>query len=237
MTPTLLALDTSTLLAGAALVTVEGTVVAERRARVTTHSEALLPMVRELLDGAGLAPSDLAAIACGAGPGSFTGLRIGLATAKGLCVATGAPLLLVSSLQSLARRAPVGVLAVAAIDAFKGEVYAGFYRRGSIDGAPEPEADESVLAPERLAALMAERAAREPVRLIGDVVGHWPVLAVPSTGGAVDASDQGPPDAADVGRLAALRFARGERDDLAAAVPSYVRPSEAELHAGRVEKP
>jgi tRNA threonylcarbamoyladenosine biosynthesis protein TsaB len=229
----ILALDTSTLLASVAVLDGDGRLRAARRARVTTHSEMLLALVEGALVDAGCDPRgrDLRAVACGAGPGSFTGLRIGLATAKGLCLALGLPLAMVSSLRALAARAPGEALAVGCIDAFKGEVYAGLFRGRDADGAPRPECDEMVLAPERLAALLAERVAAGPVRLVGEVVARWPVLAVPG----VDTSDPAPPDAAEVGRLAAPRLARGEHDDLAAAVPSYVRASEAELLRGRRE--
>jgi tRNA threonylcarbamoyladenosine biosynthesis protein TsaB len=220
----ILALDTSTLQASVALVSTEGALLGERRARVTTHSEALLGLVRDVLGAAGAGA--LTAVACGAGPGSFTGLRIGLATAKGLCLALERPLLLVSSLAALALRAPRGACIVPCIDAFKGEVYAGWYRRdGDEPSTLRAEAAEEVLPPERLAAALAERARREPVHLVGDVLGAWPALRV----AGVDVTDSGPPDAADVGRLAAVRLARGEQDDLGAAVPVYIRPSEAEL--------
>jgi tRNA threonylcarbamoyladenosine biosynthesis protein TsaB len=81
--PLLLALDTSTLQATAALLRGEE-VLGEVERRVTTHSERLLVAIDELLRAAGVAVGDLEAIACGRGPGSFTGLRIGMATAKGL---------------------------------------------------------------------------------------------------------------------------------------------------------
>lgn len=235
----LLALDTATLTASVALLDGAGRTVAARRDRVTTHSERLLALVDAVLAEGGVRPGALDAIACGAGPGSFTGLRIGLATAKGLCLATGRPLVLVSSLAALAARAPAGALAVGAIDAFKGEVYAGFYRIGD-GGEPigDPETDEPeeiVLPPARLAERLVEAAAREPgrVHLVGDVLGAWPVLAVPG----VDLHDGGPPDAVEVARLAARRLAGGAPDDLAAAVPRYIRPSEAEVLGPRPVKP
>ena len=87
---------------------------------------ALLVMVDEALARSGRCAADLDAVACGAGPGSFTGLRIGLATAKGLCFALGKPLVMVSSLAALAARAPDGRVC-ATIDAYKGEVYAGLF--------------------------------------------------------------------------------------------------------------
>ncbi|HEX8953917.1 MAG TPA: tRNA (adenosine(37)-N6)-threonylcarbamoyltransferase complex dimerization subunit type 1 TsaB, partial [Polyangia bacterium] len=142
----MLALDTATLHAGAALWR-DGALVAERRRVVTTHSEALLQMIDELFVEASVAPTDVDAIACGAGPGSFTGLRIGLSTAKGLCFALGKPLVMVSSLAALAARAPDGRVC-ATLDAFKGEVYAGLFDvRG---GVPVRDGDEAALPPAKL---------------------------------------------------------------------------------------
>lgn len=220
----ILALDTSTVHAGVALIERGGArrVLAVRRSRVTTHSEELMTLVEGVLAEAGCAPSHLAAIACGAGPGSFTGLRIGLATAKGLCLALAKPLLLVSSLATLAARAPAGTIAVPCLDAFKGEVYAGFYRGGA---PPMRDGDELVAAPERVAERIAALLALGPVHVIGDGPAKWPVLCVP---GAVT-EDRAPPDPVDVARIAAHRLHRGEEDDLAAAAPRYIRPSEAEI--------
>lgn len=224
----LLAVDTATLQAGVALVDETGRELASRRARVTTHSEQLLTLIAEVLAEAGHGPGDLWGAACGAGPGSFTGLRIGLATVKGLCLSSSTPLLMVSSLAALAARAPEGALVVPCIDAWKGEVYAGFYRRGA-SSSGEPLAlleAEAVLPPERLVAWLQARAAAEPVHLVGDGAARYPQLS--EVTGVIHV-DRAPPDPADVGRLAALRLLRGEADDLAAAVPSYIRPSEAEL--------
>lgn len=240
----LLALDTATLQAGVALIDGQGRELASRRDRVTTHSERLLPLIAEVLAAAGLTVDALEAIACGAGPGSFTGLRIGLATAKGLCLASGRPLLMVSSLAALARRAPPGAIAVPCIDAYKGEVYAGFYQREA-EGL-RLLAPEAVLAPAALAAWLASARDQGPghrgdgrgpaqVHLIGDGALRWPELAVPG----IDGSDAAPPDPLDVARLALSRRLRPggppgpkapHSDDLAAAVPTYIRPSEAELN-------
>src|SRR5438270_5446530 len=134
----ILALDTSTLQASVALAS-DGQLVAERERVVTTHSESLLVLVDECLRAADLRPADVDVVACGAGPGSFTGLRIGLATAKGLCFALGRPLALVSSLEALAARAPDGP-ACAIIDAYKCEVFAGrFTVKGGVPRADGPE--------------------------------------------------------------------------------------------------
>ena len=93
----------------------------------------MLPLCAEALRRGGVAPAALAGIACGGGPGSFTGLRVGLAVAKGLALPTGVPLYLVSSLEALAldilsrRAAARAVTAVPCLDAGKGEVYVAAY--------------------------------------------------------------------------------------------------------------
>src|SRR6266404_8838575 len=98
----ILCLDSATSTARVALLDGDGRLVAAREATAARHSSNLLRLCHETLEEGGVSPMALGAIACGAGPGSFTGLRVGLAVAKGLALATGAPLLLVSSLQALA---------------------------------------------------------------------------------------------------------------------------------------
>lgn len=238
----ILAIDTTTQQAGVALADGAGesfVVRSTRRRRVTTHSEALVAMVDEALGEAGVTLAAVDAIACAAGPGSFTGLRIGLATAKGLCLALGRPLLMISSLRALALRVPAGAVAVGCIDAWKGEVYAGYFR-----GGPEPAPfgeglpEEEVLRPERLAERIAmlRAGAGAPVHLVGDGPVRWPLVRAAGGEGAalapLVAEDVEPPDPVDVARLAAMRHVRGEADDLAGASPRYLRPSEAELMSG-----
>jgi tRNA threonylcarbamoyladenosine biosynthesis protein TsaB len=213
-----LAVDTATLQAGVALWR-DGALVAERRRTVTTHSDALLAMIDEAFIEAGIAPADVDAIACGAGPGSFTGLRIGLATVKGLCFALGKPLVMISSLAALAARAPDGRV-LATLDALKGEVYAGVYDvRG---GVPTLDGAEAVLPPATLLPLLDG---------VGSVVGSGAQKYRELAARLLD--EEAGPRPADVARLAALRAARGDYDDLASATPTYIRPSEAELFKQR----
>jgi tRNA threonylcarbamoyladenosine biosynthesis protein TsaB len=224
----LLALDTATLTASVAVL-VDGRLVTERRHRVTTHSEALLGLLDGALAEAGLVARDLDGVVCGAGPGSFTGLRIGLATAKGLCFALGRPLQLVSSLEALAARAPDGAVC-AVLDAHKNEVYAARYLVRA--GVPEPlgAQGEQVLPPASLAAQLAASHAAAvggpPLALVGDgalryreILGsEWPLV-----------DEDGAPHASDVARLGAAAFARGEAASLGRSGPRYIRPSEAEI--------
>lgn len=111
----ILAFDTATRVATSALVR-DGEVLGERVSEAVT----LLEEVDDLLRAAGAEPRDVDGIAVGTGPGSFTGVRIGLATARGLALATGAPVAGVSTLDALAAGAP-GALPV--IDARRREVF------------------------------------------------------------------------------------------------------------------
>lgn len=155
----LLALEASTRVASVALAGVPETgdnvagvrgggltVLAEFTTDVRkTHSQRLLPMVDRVLAEAGLRPADLGAVACTTGPGSFTGLRIGLATAKGLAFALNIPAFGVPTLDALANNLGIlepGAPAIAAdlvcpvLDARKGQVYAAVYLlRPAIDQA------------------------------------------------------------------------------------------------------
>ena len=147
----LLALETGSPTASVAVVD-GGKPLAHHERTVTTHSDVLLVLIDRALADAGLPLSALDGVAIGAGPGSFTGLRIGMATAKGLCFAADLPLWTVSSLAALAcdAAAAPGSTVLAALDARRGEVFAGAYRIAD-GGEPAALADEAVLPPDRLA--------------------------------------------------------------------------------------
>lgn len=103
------------------------------------HSERLIPMIRSVLARRGATLAGCSAIAFGAGPGSFTGLRIACAVAQGLALGAGLPLIPIDSLRALAEAAahahelPDGATVLAAQDARMGEVYFGVYRRAGAD--------------------------------------------------------------------------------------------------------
>ena len=198
-----LAIDTATPIASVALLS--GSTLYEREEEVTTFSERLMVLVDQLFVEAGRAPRELEAIVCGAGPGSFTGLRIGLATCKGLCLGTGARLLMVSSLEALALRGRGRVLA--ALDAFRGEVYAGVYEVG--DGVTIIEPPFTALP----GALPASP------QVVGNAFDKYPVPV-----GATRLVGSGP-RARELLARAAPRLLAGEHDDPRVAAPSYVRAS------------
>lgn len=222
-------METSTLTGAVALVAGD-TVVAECRLNVAvTHSERLLAAVDHVLTVAGLPLADVDALAVAVGPGSFTGLRIGVSTVKSLAFATGKPLVGVPTLDALAWMLPYAAHPVCPIlDAKKDEVYAGLYRTGA--GRLDRLWEYQALAPE----LLADRLAREapgPVVFLGDGVAPWASVLRRILGGDARLAPPGLrlPSAVTVADLGRAALERGERAEPAGLLPLYVRRSEAEL--------
>jgi tRNA threonylcarbamoyladenosine biosynthesis protein TsaB len=127
-----LGIETSTSQASVALLE-SGKVVLERaHARPKQSAERLLPLIAELLSEAGWARTSLERIGVSVGPGSFTGLRVGIACAQGLSLGLGVPLVGVTSLRAMARAVPDSVPGVrcAVLDARRSEVFVGAYEAG-----------------------------------------------------------------------------------------------------------
>ena len=131
---TVLGIDTSTPAASAGVLRADGEAFeasppAERLSRPPAHASELMPAVAGVMASAGVGWSDLAAIAVGVGPGAFTGLRIGIASARALAAASELPLRRVSSLAALAAGIP-GRNRLPLIDARRGEVFAALFEAG-----------------------------------------------------------------------------------------------------------
>ena len=212
---------------------------AVRRHGVSTHSEMLLPLIAEALDELASSPRELSAVICGAGPGSFTGLRIGIATAKGLCFALGVPLLMVSSLQALGlaalQRSRAACPVLATLNAFRGQVFARLVLPADPTLLPPLQQllaqhpallTDAVWEPAALGTLLAPVAAQ--LGLCGGGLVSYPVLRL--AGAAVLDEDPSPHPLA-VLQLGAARLRRGESDPLAAAAPNYICASAAEENA------
>lgn len=197
------------------------------------HGEVLLPRVLELLGREGWDRCDVELLAVGIGPGSFTGLRVGLATAKGWALATGVPIVGVISPAVVA--APLlqqghGTVAVVT-DAFKGEVYVTVFRSGEAADDPSMLASPLNTPPELAAARLREHVPEGPITLVGDGIRRFPAV----WGRVLGARAQTMPEAADVpcpvalSRLAVVQYKRQGASDLVELEPLYVRGSDAQL--------
>lgn len=143
----------------------DGTILYEANLRAgLTHSQTLLPLCRQALEQTGLSLSDIDFLAFNLGPGSFTGLRIGLATAKGLCFPRNISCIGVSTLESLAYSLPVEGNVVCALDARRREVYAAAFCRK--DGVVTRLCPDEAMPVERLAPVL--QTMQGPIYLMGD---------------------------------------------------------------------
>jgi len=214
----LLALDTATPAGSVALMEDERLLAGRYFDAGLHHSRQLFVEMEGALGAADREPGEVAAVAVTIGPGSFTGLRIGLSAAKGFCLARDAALVPVPTLEALAARLPFsGAPVLALLDARRGEVYAGLY--DTAGGAPRrlqgPRAD----TPEAIAADWIEG----PVVCTGDgAAAHGDVLSQ-YVGAAVAPPHCQRPDAAAVAWLGGRRLAAGQVADVAAVEPEYLR--------------
>jgi tRNA threonylcarbamoyladenosine biosynthesis protein TsaB len=211
----LLAFETSTEACSVAL-WLDGAVHERFELAPRRHAELALPWAEQLLARAGVAKSQLDAIAVGRGPGAFTGVRLGVAIAQGIALALDRPVVPVSTLEALAWPA-AGQHILSAIDARMGEVYLGaFQREGEGLRALQSEA---VAKPEAVA--LPEGDGWLGVGTGFDAMGGALRTRLGARLAAVDAGAL--PHAADVARLAAMAFARGEAVAPERLEPAYLR--------------
>jgi tRNA threonylcarbamoyladenosine biosynthesis protein TsaB len=195
------------------------------------HAEIVLPLIQSVIDKACISFKDLSGISISIGPGSFTGLRIGLATAKGLAYAAGLPLVGISTLRAMAARVSDfdGIIG-ALLDARKGEVYVAVFRRRA--QALKRLTADAVLSIQSAIKLLENfhEDRRLPLLLIGNganaherdlraALADWPEISTCKSYTSV---------ASQVALLAAPRFAAASVDDIGALAPLYLRLSEAE---------
>lgn len=217
--------ETATLTGSVAVVD-ESSVIGEISLNVkATHSEKLMVAMDQLLVISGLTINDMDGIAISVGPGSFTGLRIGLSAAKGLAFASGKPLIAIPTLDALALNVPFSKhLVCPVLDARKGEVYAAIYRP---DGQiPQKMTEDMVIKPSLLGEMI-----KEETLFLGDGVYPYRTFFKEQL---KDLYHEAPPTllaprASNVAMLAMARLKKGEFNDPFSLVPKYIRKSEAEL--------
>lgn len=216
--PTILAIDTAADVCSVALARA-GRIVEECETVGHRHSERVLPMVRALLDAAGIDLADCDALAFGAGPGAFTGLRIACGVVQGLAYGAGRPVIAVGNLEALAAAAlrahPQVQRVLCANDARMQEAYVAVYRRSGDD--LEELAAPALAAAADLGALIDQWT---PDLVAGEAPTAYPdqFAAAPATRVVALRAT-----AAAVCDRALIRWAAGERTDPARAAPLYVR--------------
>jgi tRNA threonylcarbamoyladenosine biosynthesis protein TsaB len=230
----ILALETSTE-SGSCALWCDGAVLQRLCPTGRSHSETLLPLVRELLAEAGLSIAQLDGIAFGVGPGAFTGLRVACGAAQGLAVAADLPLLPVTSLEAMAASCAEECGAevtevLALLDARMGEVYAGVYGRPAksweLQGSIRVMSPAALSLPEKSSAALA----------CGNALLAYPELAVRVAASGYQSFPDILPQAAWLVRLAAPRLAAGEGIDPALAAPLYIRDKVAKTVAERLQE-
>jgi len=217
-----LALDTSTLAGSIALLEDN-----QLRAGITLnlkrkHTERLLPSLDWLFSELGISPEKIDLLGVGIGPGSFTGLRVGLATAKGLALSLNLPIIGISSLFALAWQVRFwsGKI-LALLDARKGQVFAQFFQGGdNLTIISEPRA----IFPSQLIEEITE-----PTLAVGEGFRAYSEIFSQKKNLIYAGEEFDYPRAEIIAHLAYERFQKGERDSLDELVPLYLRPSDAEL--------
>jgi tRNA threonylcarbamoyladenosine biosynthesis protein TsaB len=201
----ILGIESATARAGVAIGTPDGIIASTQVTRGPRHAEILVPSIQFVCEQAGIGLDQVEAIAVDIGPGLFTGLRVGMATANGLAQALGLPMIGVCSLDVLAHPLRHGATdIVSVIDARRAEVYAARY--GVVDGVLKRTMEPTVLPPAELVEGLGD------AFVVGDTLG---VYALPSAETLVE--------------MAATR----EPVSPSAIAPLYLRKSDAELNAER----
>ncbi len=220
-----LGVDTSTMTAGVGIIEEDEVLVDLKFDVKITYSEVLLSTIDLALKTVGLKVNDIDGFAISIGPGSFTGLRIGLSTVKGLCFASGKPLASVSSLDALASLSlycqyPVAPL----LDARKDQVYVALY--DTSEGKLKRESEYLVIAIEDLVKKISKKTlfvgpgARLYQKELIDLLGEKACFAT---------GEQSVPSGASVARIGLSKLIGGQTEDITDLEPLYIRMSEAEL--------
>jgi tRNA threonylcarbamoyladenosine biosynthesis protein TsaB len=219
----ILAADTTSATGGVAL-SEEGVIRAlVDLAKPYAHAQSLLPVIDRLLGEAGLSLASLDGLAVAAGPGSFTGLRIGIATMEGLAFASGRPVVGVSVLEALAHRYRDRSPRLAAlIDARRGEVFAALYRREG--GEWRCEIGPLCEAP----ATFLSRIDAGPLLVAGSAVAAYRDLIRERLGPMVDLAEGPSHLAEEVALLGEREIRQGRLPPLGGIRAIYIRPSDAE---------
>lgn len=220
-----LGIDTSTLMTTCAVMEDENLLGEFSLSLDMSHSEALVPMIQQLMENLKLKITDIDLFAVASGPGSFTGLRIGLATAKSFAHVTGKPLVGVSSLETLAMALPYQPVVASMMDARRDRVFTGVYRM--------LEYPEELLSPDAIPVdelIEYFRSLNENILLVGDGAVVYGELFKSALGekavfapGHLNLSS-----GSAVCRLGSKKYKEGHTEDIFVMAPDYLRDSQAQ---------
>ena len=227
-----LGIETSTPQSSVAIGSEQGIVASALVSRGASHNEFLLPAMRFCLDEAGLGFRNVSGVAVGVGPGLFTGMRVGVATAKALAQSLSVPIVGMASLDLLAyevRYAPKVICAV--LDARRDEVFHAFYR--SSPGGIQRMTDYHVERPEQLATRIGAR--HDDVLVVGNGASIYrDVFENLGAGVELGTVSDAFPDARSLVELSLPRMFREEFDSLYDVKPLYLRTSAKRIQWERI---
>ena len=211
----------------------DGTVVAEANWRSSSrHGENLFGHIDAVLKDAGVERTEIAAVGVDIGPGKFTSLRVGLATAKGLALGLSVPIVGVSSLRVLARTIDVSgsVARVALLNGYRGDLFAASYLLD--DGIDQELVAPLFGPPERILPRIVEAAEGREIAICGEGVEEHLVAVRAALGaGVAPQVELEGPSAKAIALEVDSQMRRHGPDDLASLEPRYLRPSDAKLPA------
>ena len=223
----ILGIETSTQQVGCALGGVEGLLGSFHAAHGRRHAETLVPAIEFVCTSIGVSLQQVSIVAVDIGPGLFTGLRVGVATAKSLATALRVPMIGLSSLDLLAHQVRwTSRLIVPVIDAKRGEVFSALYRH--VPGGVQRLTDYRVGTANDLAAELAERG--EEVLLVGDGALRYRQVLDGDRGIEFAGVGAAYPSATDLVELAHPRALREEFVTVGELQPLYLRKTDAEIN-------
>ena len=227
----ILGIETATMTGSVAIITEQQLVVEQTINAKTTHAERLITTIDAALRAASLTIREMDGIAVSVGPGSFTGLRIGVTTAKSLAYSVRKPIVAVSSLDALASQfLHANLLICPMLDAKKKEVYSACYRNSG--ATVERVSEYAVLTPANLL-----KSIHEPTLFLGDGVMPYRRQIEFALGELALFADAAHllPRGSLVAKLGCDRLLAGEQDDCSALTPFYLRQADAEIHWERTQ--
>ena len=227
-----LAIDTSTMMATCAVLDEDYLLGEFSLNQDMSHSENLIPMVKEILDNLKVKPQDIDLYGVAIGPGSFTGLRIGVATVKAFAHLFDKAIVGVSSLEALAYNLPYNGIIVPMIDARRNRVYTGLYKweGEKLINIVEPSAME-------IGDLLEILQQYENIIVNGNGSRLYRDKIVNTLGGKVKLSPIGLNEckASSIGELAAIKYNEGIRDNYYTLAPNYLKESQAQRELRKKE--